>query len=211
MRRRRPLAFHDGGRSGRRRRRRWASSHLDLAARVVGDVVCGGGPPPAQIRWRWASGHPDLEAGAGGGGTGVGGGGSGRRRRGRRRNWGGRQHGRQRRASGRPDLEAGVGGGGTGAGGRPARVSLFFEFYFFSQFFLFACGRFKRPHVRMRLPWPHAKIVILADDFTHIVGPTACENRFRPHAKTTSVVVRRTRALPSLLEPVRRDQLTTTS
>lgn len=87
----------------------------------------------------------------------------------------------------------------------------FLNFIFFSQFFLFACGRFKRPHVRMRLPWPHAKIVILAYDFAHMVGPTTCENRFPPHAKTTSVVVRRTRALPSLLEPVRRDQLTTTS
>lgn len=41
----------------------------------------------------------------------------------------------------------------------------------------------------MRVPWPHGKMVIFADDFTHAAGPTTCKNCVRPFAKTDSVVV----------------------
>ncbi len=151
---------------------RWASCRPDLEAGAVGDMVGGDGPPPARIwrrrGWRAAA---DLEA-AGLPGSGGDGGGDG----GQWRGWQAAEPGRAaagaaddnaggnvamwRRASGHLDLEAGAGGGGSG---RPARVSFFIEFYFFLRFFLFACGRLKRPHTKIA--------------FSHAVALAACENR----------------------------------
>lgn len=154
-----------------------APPHADLAPRVAGATD----PMPATT--------------VGSEGDGSGSGDDGRRREQRIR-WQ-----RRRRAAGamNPALATGAGAGGGASGWRAwaavlphaARFSFFLEFYFFRDFFfLHAVGLSVRiQKSRMRLRWPHAKIMIFAVLFMHAASPTACENACCPYANTGFVVV----------------------
>jgi hypothetical protein len=61
------------------------------------------------------------------------------------------------------------------------------DFFCLLNLFSHAAGisdRMQKSHFCMRVPWPHAKICIFADDLAHAVGATACDDRSGPFAKT---------------------------